>query len=53
MTMYLMMRIIAIMTTQPPTIILDLLVGSNFNALSCNPYLNKGFYNFPSYSNLN
>jgi len=48
-----MMRKITIMTTQPPTIILALLVGSNFNALSYVLYSNKDFYNFPSYSNLN
>jgi len=32
--MNLMMRRIALMTMHPPTIILALLVGSNFNALS-------------------
>ena len=52
-TMNLMMRKITIMTIQPPTTILALLVGSNFNALSYVLYSNKDFYNFPSYSNLN
>jgi len=41
--MNLVMRRIATMTTQPPTIILDLLVGSNFNALSYVFYSNKAF----------